>query len=105
MSISDFLKALKYLTDNKLLNVSVESNFQLTVFLCCQDEHPDVPETAVIGIPHEIKGEGKTPTSPQFVLHLTFFIHEPSGILPATRDLLIPSNVCFKAPLFIVKTM
>uniref|UniRef100_A0A8C1W0J2 acetate--CoA ligase n=1 Tax=Cyprinus carpio TaxID=7962 RepID=A0A8C1W0J2_CYPCA len=25
------------------------------------DEHPDVPETAVIGIPHEIKGEGKTP--------------------------------------------
>lgn len=24
-----------------------------------QDEHPAVPETAVIGIPHDIKGEGK----------------------------------------------
>ncbi len=48
------------------------------------------------------KEKVRPPTSPQFVLHLTFFIHEPSGTLPATRDLLIPSNVCFKAPLFIV---
>uniref|UniRef100_A0A672NJR0 Propionate--CoA ligase n=1 Tax=Sinocyclocheilus grahami TaxID=75366 RepID=A0A672NJR0_SINGR len=28
------------------------------------DEHPDVPETAVIGIPHEIKGEGEAPDEP-----------------------------------------
>lgn len=25
-----------------------------------QDEHPDVPETAVIGISHDVKGEGET---------------------------------------------
>uniref|UniRef100_A0A671QDW2 Acetyl-coenzyme A synthetase n=1 Tax=Sinocyclocheilus anshuiensis TaxID=1608454 RepID=A0A671QDW2_9TELE len=31
------------------------------------DEHPDVPETAVIGIPHEIKGEGKTPDKPSIL--------------------------------------
>ncbi|XP_026099438.1 acetyl-coenzyme A synthetase 2-like, mitochondrial, partial [Carassius auratus] len=43
------------------------------------DEHPDVPETAVIGVPHEIKGEGKTPDKPQFVFHLSFFTLEPSG--------------------------
>lgn len=24
-----------------------------------QDEHPDVPETAVIGISHDVKGEGE----------------------------------------------
>lgn len=31
------------------------------VLCCAQADHPAVPETAVIGYPHDIKGEGECP--------------------------------------------
>uniref|UniRef100_A0A8C1VZC7 acetate--CoA ligase n=1 Tax=Cyprinus carpio TaxID=7962 RepID=A0A8C1VZC7_CYPCA len=47
------------------------------------DEHPDVPETAVIGIPHEIKGEGKTPDNCESISSLFFKVVKR---LPKTRS-------------------
>ncbi|KAG8548323.1 hypothetical protein GDO81_025761 [Engystomops pustulosus] len=32
------------------------------------DEHPDVPETAVIGFPHDIKGEGKKSSAVYYII-------------------------------------
>lgn len=45
---------------------AVEHGFKISsilnlviVVIFVQDEHPAVPETAVVGIPHDIKGEGE----------------------------------------------
>jgi hypothetical protein len=38
------------------------SHLRVLFVLCCaQADHPSVPETAVIGYPHAIKGEGERP--------------------------------------------
>lgn len=44
------------------LGAESESVPHLCVFCPAQAEHPAVPETAVIGYPHDIKGEGASPT-------------------------------------------
>lgn len=53
-------------------------NFVPVVVL--QDEHPAVPETAVIGFPHDIKGEGESERTPE--LHL---VSMETLILPVSR--------------------
>lgn len=41
----------------------------LFVLCCAQADHPAVPETAVIGYPHDIKGEGKCPLLSTLEIH------------------------------------
>uniref|UniRef100_A0A672NYS5 acetate--CoA ligase n=1 Tax=Sinocyclocheilus grahami TaxID=75366 RepID=A0A672NYS5_SINGR len=50
------------------------------------DEHPDVPETAVIGIPHEIKGEGKTPDKSASCESISSVFFKVVKRLPKTRS-------------------
>ena len=50
--------------------------------LVLQDEHPAVPETAVVGFPHDIKGEGELNSHHPLLLPTLMFIWkhvEPSS--------------------------
>ncbi|XP_075939571.1 acetyl-coenzyme A synthetase 2-like, mitochondrial [Anarhichas minor] len=58
------------------------------------DEHPAVPETAVIGFPHEIKGEAPF----AFVVLKEDFVDDPSVVLQQLRELVSTKIARYAVP-------